>query len=101
MPRGPDGAIVARDLDRLLLQEGGLNQPADAREVVLDAIGAIVSRHDWGGVMTPTEDFVVYRMGHDEGLRSANESVRAANPAARVAAWERNWPTNAPRDEDD
>jgi hypothetical protein len=84
-----------------LLQEAGLNQPADPREVVLEAVGAIVSRRDWRGVMTPTEDFVVYRMGHDEGLRWANESVRASNPAERVAAWERNWPTNAPRGEDD
>lgn len=97
----PAAPIVARDLDRLLLQEGGLNQPADPREVVLDAVGAIVSRHDWRGMMTPTEDFVVYHTGHDEGLRSANESVRAANPAERVAAWERNWPTNAPRGDDD
>jgi YD repeat-containing protein len=97
----PTAPIVARELDRLLLQEAGLNQPADAREVVLDAVGAIVSRHDWRGVMTLTEDFVVYRMGHDEGLRWANESVRAANPVERVAAWERNWPTNAPRGDDD
>ena len=33
------------------------------------AAAAVVSRHDWRGVMTPTHDFVVYRMGHDEGLR--------------------------------
>jgi hypothetical protein len=96
-----EAEIVPSELGRLMLQEGGLNQPDDARTLILNAVAGALSRHDWQGVMTPTDDFVVYRMGHDEGLRWAYESVRAANPAERVAAWERNWPPGVPRGEND
>lgn len=89
--------IVPGDLGRLMLQEAGLNQPEDAQTFVLNAVAAVLSRHDWRGVMSPTDDFVVYRMGHDEDLRWAHESVRAANPPERLAVWDRNWPSGADR----
>jgi hypothetical protein len=92
---------VDADLDQLLLREGSLNQPDDPYRAVLNAVAALLSRHDWSHTLTPTDDFVVYCAEHDEAISPKHESVRTANPPERLAAWDAKWPPGVTRGEDE
>jgi YD repeat-containing protein len=87
--------------DDRLLRETALNDPRDAKRVVLNAVAKRLARHDWSGVFTPTEDFVVFIAEHDEGFALKYESVLEVNPPERLAAWDARWPVGASRGEDD
>jgi hypothetical protein len=52
-------------------------------------------------LVEPTSDFVVFIAEHDEGYAPKAASVRAVNPADRLAQWEANWPPGASRGEDE
>ncbi len=52
-------------------------------------------------LVEPTSDFVVFIAEHDEGYAPKAASVRAVNPADRLAQWEANWPLGASRGEDE
>jgi hypothetical protein len=84
-----------------LIQEASLKQPADPCRTVLNDVAALLARHDWSGLVEPTSDFVVFIAEHDEGYAPKAASVRAVNPADRLAQWEANWPLGASRGEDE
>jgi hypothetical protein len=74
--------------DDRLLRETALNDPRDAKRVVLNAVAERLARHDWSGVFAPTDDFVVFIAEHDEGFALKYESVLEVNPPDRLAAWD-------------
>jgi YD repeat-containing protein len=87
--------------DQRLLRETALNDPRDAKRVVLNAVAKRLAHRDWSGVFTPTEDFLVFIAEHDEGFAPKYESVLEVNPPERLAAWDARWPAGASRGEDD
>ncbi|WP_354697357.1 hypothetical protein DSM112329_02980 [Paraconexibacter sp. AEG42_29] len=93
--------VLDEDLDRLLLREASVLQPADPYWTVLGAVARELAQADWRGVAVPTEDFVVYVAEHDEGVAAKAASVRAHNPPGRVAAWDASWPAGVARDDED
>lgn len=68
---------------------------------MLHEVAALLARHDWDRLITPTEDFVVFVAEHDEGIAPKYESLRAINPPDRVAAWAARWPAAVSRGEDE
>jgi hypothetical protein len=44
---------------------------------------------------------VVFIAEHDEGIAPKHASVRAVNPADRLATWDARWPAGVPRDDVD
>src|SRR5690606_20994068 len=89
------------DDDERLLRETALNDPRDPKRVVLNAAAKRLARQDWSGIITPTDDFVVFIAEHDEGFEPKYESVLEVNPPERLAAWDARWPAGASRGEDD
>jgi hypothetical protein len=87
------------DLDELLLREAALNDPRDAQRTVWTEAAKLLARHDWTGLLTPADDFVVFFAEHDEGFTEKHASVREINPPERVAAWDAAWPSGVPRDD--
>ena len=51
---------------------------------VLNAVAAVLARHDWSGLFPASEDFVAFIAEHDEGIAEKVESLRAANPPERA-----------------
>jgi hypothetical protein len=94
-----DTDIISSDLDVLMLREAALKQREDPYRAVLSPVAANLARHDWTGVLTATEDFVVFIAEHDEGFSLKHASVREVNPPERVAVWDARWPTGTPRDD--
>ena len=92
---------IPSDLEDLLLREATLKQPANPCRTVLNEVAALLARHDWSGVLKPMRDFVVFIAEHDEAYAPKAESVRAVNPADRLAQWEANWPPGARRGDDE
>jgi YD repeat-containing protein len=90
---------VPVELERVLLRGAALNDPGEPQRTVLNAAAAVLARHDWNGLITPTDDFVVFIAEHDEGYSDKHKSVRAVNPPERLAAWDARWPSRAPRDD--
>lgn len=86
------------DLDWLLLREASLNGPEDPYTTVLDEVCRVLAGHDWDGLIAPTEDFVVYCAEHDEDITPKIRAMRAANPPARLAAWEPVFAAHAERE---
>jgi hypothetical protein len=82
-----DHAVIDDEMDARLLREAAIKQPGDPYRVVLGAAAALLARHDWSGLLTPTEDFVVFIAEHDEGIPPKLASVRAVNPPDRLEAW--------------
>jgi YD repeat-containing protein len=99
----PVGFLEVEDdpIDDRLLRETALNDPRDAKRVVLNAVARRLARHVWAGIFVPTEDFVVFIAEHDEGFAPKYESVLEVNPPERLAAWDARWPAGASRGEDD
>ena len=91
---------IPPELDSLLLREACLKQPADPYRAILHEVAALLARHDWNGLVTPTEDFVVFVAEHDEDITPKHDSVRAVNPADRLAAWDDRWPAGVTRGDD-
>jgi hypothetical protein len=54
---------------------------------VLNAVAAVLARHDWSGLFPVAEDFVAFIAEHDEGFEEKIESLRAANPPRRAEPW--------------
>jgi YD repeat-containing protein len=86
-------------LDDLLLREAALNDRREAQRTVLTEVAKLLARRDWSGLLTPTEDFVVYIAEHDEGFTKKHESVREVNPSKRLAIWDARWPPGVPRED--
>jgi hypothetical protein len=84
-----------------LLRQAAIEQHGDPYRVVLNAIAGELARRDWSELLSLTEDFVVFIAEHDEGYRCKADSVRAANPPERVAAWDAAWPPGVSRGEDE
>jgi hypothetical protein len=61
-----DGTVIDEPLDSLLLREAAMKQPNDPYRVVLDAAAAHLAHHDWGRLLTTTDDFIVHIAVHDE-----------------------------------
>jgi hypothetical protein len=80
-----DEDVIDGTLESLLLREAALKQPGDPYRVVLNAAAAWLARHDWSSTLTTTDDFIVYIAEHDEGYAPKHDSLRAANPAERLA----------------
>jgi len=96
-----EGELPGDDLGERLLRQAAIEQRADPYRVVLNAIAAELARRDWSELISLTEDFVVFIAEHDEGYRCKADSVRAANPPERVAAWDAAWPPGVSRGEDE
>ena len=96
-----EGELPGDDLGERLLRQAAIEQRADPYRVVLNAIAAELARRDWSELISLTEDFVVFIAEHDEGYRCKADSVRAANPPERVAAWDAAWPHGVSRGEDE
>jgi hypothetical protein len=79
------------DLCWRLERAAAFHQPDDPARFVLDGLAALLARHDWSGVLRPTDDFVVYTAMHDQGWDEQLASLRAVNPPERVGLWERRW----------
>lgn len=76
------------ELDELLVLEATRASDADRYTTVLDEVARVLSVHDWQGLVTPTDAFVVYCAEHDEGVIEKLRAVRAANPPDRAARWQ-------------
>lgn len=79
-----------------LLREAALHDP-DPYTTVLDEVARVLARHDWDGLVTTSEDFVVYCANHDEDIPPKVRAIRAANPPERLAAWEAAFPGRGAR----
>jgi hypothetical protein len=96
-----EGELPGDELGVRLLRQAAVEQHGDPYRVVLNAIAAELARRDWSELLSLTEDFVVFIAAHDEGYRCKADSVRAANPPERVAAWDAGWPPGVSRGEDE
>ena len=96
-----EGELPGDELGVRLLRQAAIEQHGDPYRVVLSAIAAELARRDWSDLLSLTEDFVVFIAEHDEGYRCKADSVRAANPPERVAAWDAAWPPGVSRGEDE
>lgn len=61
-----DADLLDSDYDAFLHREAAMRQPGDPRRIVFTAAAGLLARHDWTGLLTPTDDFVVYIAEHDE-----------------------------------
>jgi hypothetical protein len=76
------------DLDTLLLSHAAVERPGDPYRLVHGEVCRRLARRDWGGLILPAEDFVVFCAEHDEDVEPKVEMIRAVNPPERVRHWE-------------
>ena len=76
------------ELDWRLLSRTAMHQPGDPYRYVHAEVCRRLAAREWGGVIVPADDFVVFCAEHDEDTDPKIEMIRAVNPPERVAAWE-------------
>jgi hypothetical protein len=72
-----------------LISNAALQSIADPARTVLNAVAAVLARHDWSALFPVADDFVAFIAEHDEGFEEKIESLRAANPPERAEPWAR------------